>query len=212
MTKSVLKNELAIRNLKICGMGRYRLLIHTLFCSFLCLLLCASGCKPKDELSAVDPKPVSISNEVKTLAEEIAADNYIGTEQIARKQEMDSAYSRRLKLMRVATDSELLALTGNPNAVVNLIAFEGLYNRENSTVPTIFEGFKNRSDMIRYIRGDLALDMPMLEYAYVYILRYSIPDEESPSEIEPSLPKFELSREEQSAIIEKIDGLRADGK
>ncbi|NEN24634.1 hypothetical protein G3O08_14095 [Cryomorpha ignava] len=155
---------------------------------------------------------MNISAEVEMLVEKITADNYIGTEQIARKQEMDPAYARRLKLMRIATDDELLALTGNPNAVVSLIAFEGLYNRGNETVPAIFEGIRKRKDIIRYIRGDIAMDMPMLEYAYVYVLHYKIPDEEPPSEIEQADPKFKIAKDEQTAIIERIDGLRADGR
>src|SRR5690606_23406251 len=133
-------------------------------------------------------------------------------ETIARNPEMDPAYARRLKLMRIATDGELLTLTGNSSAVVSLIAFEGLYNRGNSMVPVIFEGFKKRTDNIRYLRGDIAIDIPMLEYAFVYVLHYAIPDEEPPSEIEQSPPKFEISKQEQNAIIERIDGLRADGK
>ena len=193
-------------------MREARLLNNTTFFFLISVLWCAVACKPKDEVSATDLKPVNLRSEIKALAEEIANDNYIGTEQIARKREVDSAYTRRFELMRITTDNELLALTGNPNPVVSLVAFEGLYNRGNSTVPNIFEGFKERTDMIRYIRGDLALDMPMLEYAYVHVMRYSIPDEEFPSELLPAEPKFEISKTEQSAIIQRIDGLRADGK
>lgn len=172
-------------------------------------LFCTTACRPKVEISDSEKKSLNLSSEVKQLVDEISADNYIGTEQVARKPEMDPAYARRLKLMRIASDDELLALTGNPNAIVSLTAFQGLYNRGNETVPAIFKGFRKRKDVITYLRGDVAMDMPMLEYAYVYVMHYQIPDEEPPSEIEQVEPKFKIEKEEQNAIVETIDGLRA---
>lgn len=176
------------------------------------ILLGSSACRSKVELSDSEKKPMNISSEVKVLVDQIEADNYIGTEQVSRKQEMDPAYARRLKLMRIATDSELLALTGNPNAVVSLVAFEGLYNRENATVPAIFKGFRERKDVIQYLRGDISTELPMLEYAYVYVMHYTIPNEDPPSEIEQLEPKFQITKEDQVLIVQRIDGLRADGK
>lgn len=193
-------------------MGRNLRLTYTVFFLFTGLLLCSSGCRSKVDVSESEKKPLNLSTEVKELVDQIISDNYIGTEQVARKPVVDPAFERRLKLMRIATDSELLALSGNPNPVVSLIAFEGLYNRGNSTVPAIFEGLRKRNDIIHYLRGDLSMEMPMLEYAYVYVLDYNIPDEEPPSEIIQSEPKFALSEEVQSAVIERIDGLRADGQ
>ena len=185
---------------------------NNLFFLLMVILVSSAACKSKIDISESEKVPMNISGEVTALVDKIQEDNYIGTEQVSRKPEMDPAYARRLKLMRIATDSELLALTGNTSAVVSLIAFEGLYNRENATVPAIFEGFRKRKDIIQYIRGDISMEMPMLEYAYVYVMQYTIPDEQPPSEIEQSEPKFTLAKEEQDAIIERIDGLRADGK
>ncbi len=174
----------------------------------LIVIILVVGCRPKVEISESDKTQSQISEHVQSLVDEIVQDSYIGTEQVARKQQTDPAYTRRLELMQIASDDELLALTGSKNPIIGLIAFEGLYNRGNSTVPVIFNGFKSRNDRIRYLRGDVMMEMPMLEYAYVYVMRYTIPDEEPPFD-EKTMPKYELLPKEQKAIIEKIDGLRA---
>lgn len=176
------------------------------------ILVFSFACRQKIELSEFEKTPLLLSDEVKILASEIANDNYIGTESVSRKPGMDPAYARRHKLMRIATDSELLALTGDPNAVVSLIAFEGLYKRGNSTVPSIFEGYQKRSESINYLQGDMMMEIPLLEYAYVYVMNYQMPNEEPPSEVEFSDPKFAINKEKQKEIVERIDGLRSGDK
>ncbi len=176
------------------------------------MIILTFSCRQKVEVSEFEKKPLMLSDEVEKLASEIAKDNYIGTETVGRMPEMDPAYARRLKLMRIATDDELLTLTGNPNAVVSLVAFEGLYNRENETVPAIFDGFLERSESIRYLKGDVMMEIPLLEYAYVYVMNYQIPDEEPPSEVEVADPKIVLSKEKQDEILLRIDGLRLGDK
>ena len=182
------------------------------YLSVLLLVFTTLSCRQKVDLSESEKKPLMLSTEVEELAAEIAIDNYIGTETVGRMPDMDPAYARRLKLMRIATVDELLTLTGNPNAVVSLVAFEGLYNRDNPTVPSIFEGFIKRGESIRYLKGDVMMEIPLLEYAYVYVMNYKIPDENPPSEVEFADPKFPLSEEKQEMIVQRIDGLRSGDK
>ena len=189
-----------------------KLKLNPIFYIGLILLIFSIGCRQKVEVSEFEKKPLMLSDEVEELASEIAKDNYIGTETVGRMPQMDPAYARRLKLMGIATDDELLTLTGNPNAVVSLVAFEGLYNRENETVPAIFDGFLERSESIRYLKGDVMMEIPLLEYAYVYVMNYQIPDEEPPSEVEVADPKFTLSKEKQEVVLLRINGLRSGDK
>ena len=173
------------------------------------LMLVLAACNSKVKIAEADENPMKLSEKVENLRKQIALDNYLGTEFIARQQEVDSAYLRKQELMLIATDDELLALTGDPNPVVSLTAFQGLYNRSNAIVPTIFKGYKNRTDRIRFLRGDLMMDIPMLEYAYVYIMHYEIPDDEFFSDSSERTPKFELSEKDQKDVVQIIDGLRA---
>lgn len=183
---------------------------QNIFGFVLVLLVCLSlGCKQKVEMASGVPDAPTLSSQVKMLSAEIAEDNYIGTEQTGRREGMDPAFARRLKLMRIATDAELLILSGDTNAVVGLTAFEGLYKRGNESVPAIFTGFMKRDDIIQYLRGDIAMQMPMLEYAYVYIMHFKIPNEPMPPEVEKAEPKFELPEEKHEQTLLNIAGLRA---
>ncbi len=166
-------------------------------------------CKSSKKVPADVDKPVQLSQEVRTLRNEIAQANYIGTERTNRRQDMDPHFAERLKLMRIATTDELLTLSGDTSAVVALTAFEGLYKRDNKVVPVIFSGYIERSDIIQYIKGDLSERIPMLEYAYVHVMHFKIPDEEYPDEVEEAEPKFELSDTDQKEALLKIAELRA---
>lgn len=181
--------------------------LAVLFC--VSIMMVFAGCNSKSKIVESGKNPMKLSKKVEELSRQIALDNYIGTEFIARKQEVDSAYLRRQELMDIGTDDELLALTGDPNPVVSLTAFQGLYNRENPVVPTIFNGYKSRTDRIRFVQGDIMMDMPMLEYAYTHVMHYVIPNNEFFSENPEDTPKFELSEKEQKEVVLIIDGLRA---
>ena len=152
---------------------------------------------------------MQLTDNVLELSRQIALDDYIGTEMVARQQYVDSAHLRKQELIRIATDEELLDLTANPNPIVSLTAFQGLYNRGNTLVPEIFNDYKNRTDRIRFVRGDLMMDMPMLEYAYVHIMHFEIPNDEFTSETPEHNPKFELSDKDQKEVLLIIDGLRS---
>lgn len=174
------------------------------------ILVICSSCNSSKKVSADVNKPIELSQEVLTLRNSIMQANYLGTEQTSRKPGMDPNFAERLKLMRIATTDELLTLSGDTNAVVALIAFEGLYKRGNKVVPVIFNGYMERSDIIHYIKGDLSERMPMLEYAYVNVMHYKIPDEEFPGEVEAAEPKYTLSDVDQKKAILKIAELRAE--
>ena len=167
-----------------------------------------SACNSKHKLGNSDQDTNQLSNKIENLRQQIARDNYIGTERIARQQYVDSAFLRKQEFMRIASDDELIVLASDSNAIVSLTAFQGLYSRGNSVLPTIFKGYKKRTDHIRFIRGDLMMDMPMLEYAYVYIMQYEIPDEEFPGDGPKEVPKFELSDEDQKEVVQIIGRLR----
>lgn len=184
---------------------KYYYLLGLGFISLLTLI----GCKQNKEILSGIGEPIKLSAEVATLRSAITAANYIGTEYSSRKPNVDPNYTNRMKLMRIATDEELLTLSGDTNAVVSLTAFEGLYNRGNEIVSVIFEGYRSRSDMIMYLKGDIAMEMPMLEYAYVYVMDYKMPGEKHPAGVEMLKPKFELSDAEQTEVALKIAELRA---
>lgn len=174
------------------------------------ILVVFCACKTNKKVPADVDKPIQLSSEIIELRNEIAKANYIGTEQTSRKPGMDPNFAERLKLMRIATDDELLTLSGDTSSVVALTAFEGLYKRGNKVVPDIFNGFMERSDIINYIKGDLFQTMPMLEYAYVNVLHYKIPNEVFPDEVEGGEPKYALSDSDQKKAILKIAELRAE--
>lgn len=173
------------------------------------LFAMALSCNRKKDVTSGKSEPVTLSPEVKTLRSAISTANYIGTEQISRKPVMDPNYANRLKLWRLASDDELLILSGDTNAVVALTAFEGLYQRGNKVVPVIFDGYLKRSDIISYLKGDIAHRMPMIEYAYVYIMHYPMPDEKLPEEVEFEEPNFALSDAKKDEAYLKITELRA---
>lgn len=193
-------------------MKRKELQNNKIFTSFflLAILVVISGCTSNKKVPADVNIPLQLSQVVITIRNEIAKANYIGTEQTSRKPGMDPNFAERLKLMRIATDDELLTLSGDTSAVVALTAFKGLYKRGNKVVPEIFNGYMERSDIIHYIKGDLSERMPMLEYAYVNVMHYKIPNEEFPDEVEAGEPKYELSDTDQKKAILKIAELRAE--
>lgn len=176
----------------------------------LCAIIIASfqACNSKSKVADSDHNSMQITEKVLELRRLIALDDYIGTEMIARQQVVDSAHLRKQELMRIATNDELLSLAVDSNPIVGLTAFQGLYNRGNTLVPKIFNTYKSRTDRIRFVRGDLLMELSMLEYAYVYIMHYEVPDDEFFSHSPEDKPKFELSEKNQMEVVLIINGLR----
>lgn len=187
---------------------------HSLITGFLPVLLIAiligltDGCKSGANLSESVYSPKEIREEIRLLVDSIKQDNYIGTEQMGRLPIAAPAYLRRQALMAKAHDAELKNLAAHPNTVVSLVAFEGLYERGDDAVPELFNQILERNDILHYIRGDISTRIPMLEYAYVYVMRYPLPGESLPSELESSQPKFTLPEQAHSEAIQKITSLR----
>jgi hypothetical protein len=187
---------------------------HSLITGFLPVLLIAiligltDGCKSGANLSESAYSPKEIREEIRLLVDSIKQDNYIGTEQMGRLPIPAPAYLRRQALMDKAYDAELKNLAAHPNTVVSLVAFEGLYERGNDAVPELFNQILERNDILHYIRGDISTRIPMLEYAYVYVMRYPLPGESTPTELEPASPKYSLSDETHTKTIQKITSLR----
>lgn len=187
---------------------------HSLITRFLPVLLIAiligltDGCKSRANLSESVYSSKEIREEIRLLVDSIKQDNYIGTEQMGRLPIAAPAYLRRRALMDKAYDAELKNLAAHPNTVVSLVAFEGLYERGDDAVPELFNQISERSDILHYIRGDISMRIPMLEYAYVYVMRYPLPGESIPTELEPSSPKYPLPEQTHSKVIQKITSLQ----
>ena len=180
----------------------------SLYLLMVLVVFLTDGCKSKTSLSDVAFAPKELREEIRLLADSVKQDNYIGTEQMGRLPIAAPAYLRRQALMHKAYDAELKNLAAHPNTVVSLVAFEGLYERGDDAVPELFNQISERSDILHYIRGDISMRIPMLEYAYVYVMRYPLPNESLPTELAPSSPKYPLTEQTHSEVIQKITSLR----
>ncbi len=143
----------------------------------LMLIVTLTFCRSKKEM---EQQPGSISPQIEKLAAEIEANNYIGTRYMARIQSESPAWTRRQQLMSDATSDELILLSTDPNFVVMLTAFEGLYRRQHAEVKNIFNRLTHSNEKISYIKGDIYSSMPVLEYAFIYVMGYTMPGEEQP--------------------------------
>ena len=169
------------------------------------------ACGNKKEITAQDYDPSLLRPEIVTLADEIFNDNYIGTELMGRMPQTAPAYTRRLRLMSEATPEELRVLTYHPGTIVQLVAFEGLYENGDPAVPVILDRFTSNPELIQYIKGDISQEIPMLEYAYVYVMRFTLPGESVPGHLEPAMPAFTLTDYQHQAVQGRIQKLRSQG-
>lgn len=163
------------------------------------------SCKSKEP---VQVDSAGIRPEIQALAEKIEADNFIGTDQIGRMPGTSQAYSRRMELMQKASNEELVLLTDDDNSAVSLTALEGLYKRSYEKLPEIMAKYAERDDYIHYLKGDISMPMPALEYAYTYIFHKPMPGETLPYELDEPFTRFQLPETLESTIIEKITKLR----
>jgi hypothetical protein len=168
----------------------------------------AVGCSSQGNFSKSYFDTRVISEETRLLADSISRDTYIGTEQMGRLPIPAPAYLRRQALMRNAKDAELHMLLDHPDAIVRLVAFEGLYERSDARIPDLLEKIAADGAIIQYIKGDISSQIPALEYAYVYVMRYEMPEEPAPSELTPAAPKFDLPAETRAEMVRRIAALR----
>jgi hypothetical protein len=176
------------------------------FGSFLIIvLLFVTSCKSKKELEQTS---AGLSAQTEKLVAEIEADNYIGTRYMARIQTESPAWARRQQLMNDASDNELILLATHANAVVMLTAFEGLHRRKHSEAKNIFTRLTYNNEKVSYIKGDIYSSMPVLEYAFVYVLGYTIPGEEQPyMDITPE-KYLDLTPVEVREVMKNIEAYR----
>ena len=172
---------------------------------FLFIVLIAAGCKPK---KSIQVDVAGVRPEIEAIAKEIEKDNFIGTEQIGRMPGTSAAYSRRQDLMQKASNEELVQLTDDANPAVSLTALEGLYRRSYKAMPELVAKYSERDDYIHYLKGDISMQMPSLEYAYSYILHKPMPGEKLPDELDEPFTRFQLPESLEASIIEKIVELR----
>lgn len=175
---------------------------------FLLLALMAS-CTGARRVGEVKYNANKLTPEIRALATEIAADGYIGTEYMGRLPQTAPAYTRRLLLMRKATTNELHNLTLHPSPLVQLVAFEGLYLRDDPGVPEILGNFKSRTDYIQYIRGDISEQIPFLAYAYTYVMRY--PTAAVPEHLAEEPPRYTLPDALRAEVEQQLAALLNTG-
>ncbi len=168
-----------------------------------------TACKDNEKITEADVEQVKLSKSTQALADAVAKDNFIGTEFMGRMPEPSPSYQRRMKLMSEPSEEELLELTGYPNAVVNCVAFEALYDQNNKVVPELFKAFMERENKIQYIQGDISKEIPMLEYIYTYVMKYTLTGETLPEQLEASKPKVKLSPAQMEKAELRIESLRA---
>jgi len=174
---------------------------NLLFIVFIALISCKAKEAVQVDLAGVRP-------EIEALVNEIKADNFIGTDQIGRMPGTSQAYARRMELIQKASNEELVLLTDDDNAAVSLTAMEGLYKRSYEKLPEIMAKYVERDDYIHYLKGDISMPMPALEYAYTYVFHKPMPGETLPEEAEEPYTRFQLPETLESTIVEKITKLR----
>jgi hypothetical protein len=110
------------------------------------------------------------------LVNQIADDNFIGTEIIGRGGGPSDEYKLRRELMDTASLEELKSLVNSSYPVVSLTAFQGLCERGADDVPKILKDvYAKENVQVQVIQGDVSLEMSTLEYAYGYILGLPLP-------------------------------------
>jgi hypothetical protein len=172
-----------------------------LFFAILFLVACKSKEPVQVDVAGVRP-------EIEAIAQKIEKDNFIGTDQIGRMPGTSQAYARRQELMQKASNEELIQLTDDANPAVSLTAIEGLYKRSYDKLPEIMAKYAERDDYIHYLKGDISMPMPALEYAYTYIFHKPMPGESLPDELEEPYTRYQLPETLEATIIEKIQELR----
>jgi hypothetical protein len=180
---------------------------HILLFSLTSILIMA--CSGKKKLTEDDIQIHETSSEITQLAAQVAEDNFIGTKKLARMQEDAPSYQRRMDLMEKASADDLLKLTGDPNAVVRAVAFEGLVKKGDDSVPTVLELFLKDDANLNYIKGDVVMPMSLLEYCYTYALSFPMPGEPLPDNAPEYPHEYTLSNELHMAVQMRIKSLRS---
>lgn len=166
------------------------------------------GCKNHQIKNQSDNKMASLENNVAELVEKIKSDNYMGTPYIARSTTKDPAFLRKQKLYDIATDKQLVELANHPNPIVSLTAFQELYNRNHSSISQVFENYFTNTDFITFVKGDVVLEMSVLEYAYTQVLQYDeLHNHEGFNQGNKS--KLNLSAQDQMKVVTQIKKLNS---
>lgn len=119
---------------------------------------------------------------VKALAEQIVKDDFVGTESVGRTGETSPAYETRMALINAATEDELVQLLRHPEGEVAATAFEGLAKKNYPNLKSELMNLTGGERFLNYIKGDIFSDLSLLEYAYLYVLKYDINDPDGVTE------------------------------
>jgi hypothetical protein len=111
--------------------------------------------------------------------------------------------------MREANEAELISLVAHPSAVVWVTAMEGLYRKNvKSALDTLLPQALDENRQLHYIRGDISMHMPALEYLYSYVMGFSMPGEQLPQKPEPVQQAYSPAADWPEKAASKIDSYR----
>lgn len=169
----------------------------------LLITLCAS-CKSKQPGTSEAAPPQGLRGSTAALADSVVADGFLSTPSLGRIPGEAPAYTRRHKLMEVANEEELLLLTQHDHALMRVVGFEGLYRKGYPHMEALLERALDDNATVHYLRGDISMYMPALEYLYTYVLSMPMPGEELPDQALRLEGGFMPDRELAQVAVERI--------
>lgn len=171
---------------------------------FIALIFVASGLfQCKSQKNAFDGD--SIRPGVMGLAGQIEQDDFIGTESVGKTDETSPAYHTRMALINTANEAELIQLLNHPDAEVAATAFEGLALKNHPDLKKELLNLSEGERFLNYIQGDIYTELSLLEYAYLYVLKYDINHPDGETEETQAL---DLNSAEKAFIRNRILALR----
>ncbi len=93
---------------------------------------------------------------VTNIVDEIAKHNFYEKGMLGYTGMKSRQYDRFLKLCDLASDEELLKLTGHANVIVRVYAFQGLEKRGVTIPADVISRYKRDHTMVRMLNGDEA--------------------------------------------------------
>lgn len=136
-------------------------------------LLVATNWSCKSQKQALESEP-TISARTVELAERIKRDNVISSELIGRDSQSSPAYTNAQQLKDSASVVELRLLTDDDNPNLSAVAFGGLFEKDYDQIDEVLVKYIERDDQVKVIKGDVFLEMPLLEYAFENVMGYEL--------------------------------------
>ncbi len=112
---------------------------------FACL---ASACSTRSNV-------LPVSEETATIVKELAKGKFVEDKYVAESGEISDQFCRFLKLLQVASDTELVILADNKNATVRCYAMWGLSRRQPPGWRAVLQQHENDRGKVRIFSGCL---------------------------------------------------------